>query len=65
MRLLRLGRDGFREALSLIALYPPVPKEAEKRSGGLFSIAISKALEKGTATQAAFGFSAEQERAPG
>jgi CHAT domain-containing protein/Tol biopolymer transport system component len=62
VRLLRLGRDGFREELSLIALYPPTPKEAEKRSGGLFSIGITKALDKGTATQAAFGFSAVQEQ---
>ena len=62
LRLLRLGRDGFREELSLIELYPPAPKEAAKRSGGLFSFGATKVLDKGAATQAAFGFSAEQER---
>lgn len=61
-RLLLLGRDGFREELSLISLYPPRPKEAAKRSSGLFSIGATKSLDKGAATQAAFGFSAEQER---
>jgi len=62
LRLLRLGRDGFREELSLIALYPPGPKEATKRSGGLLSLGATKSLDKGAATQAAFGFSAEQEQ---
>jgi len=61
-RLLRLARDGFREELSLIEIYPPSPKKAEKRSGGLFSIGLTKSLDKGTATEAAFGFSAVQEK---
>jgi CHAT domain-containing protein/Tol biopolymer transport system component len=59
--LLRRARDGFRETLSLIALYPPRAKEPARRSGGLIEIGATVALDKGAATQAAFGFSAEQE----
>jgi CHAT domain-containing protein len=62
VRLLRLAAGGFREELALISLYPPGPKETAKRSTGLFSIEATKALDKGGATQAAFGFTAEQEQ---
>jgi tetratricopeptide (TPR) repeat protein len=59
---LHSARDGFRELLSLITLYPPKPKEAARRSGGIIDIGASVSLDKGTATQAAFGFTADQER---
>ena len=62
LRLLRSARDGFREPLSLIDPYPPKPKSAPKRGGGLVSIGANVALDKGGATEAAFGFSADQER---
>ncbi|RII25125.1 MAG: hypothetical protein CXR31_14645 [Geobacter sp.] len=62
LELLRKGRDGFRELLSLIELYPPKPKEAARRSGGLLNIGATVALDKGASTEAAFGFSAIQER---
>ncbi|HEY6839290.1 MAG TPA: tetratricopeptide repeat protein, partial [Geobacteraceae bacterium] len=61
-RLLTTARDGFREVLSLIALYPPKPKTAPKRGGGLLAIGATVALDKGGATEAAFGFSEVQER---
>jgi CHAT domain-containing protein len=60
--LLRTARDGFREVLSLVDLYPPKPKTPPKRSGGLISVGAEVALNKGGATEAAFGFSAIQER---
>jgi CHAT domain-containing protein len=62
VRLLRLARDGFGEALELLKLYPPAPKKPTKRSGGLVSVDMAKALDQSTATEAAFGFSAEQEQ---
>lgn len=62
VRLLRLARDGFRETLDLLALYPPAPKKPARRGGGLVSLDIAKALDEGTATGAAFGFSAIQEQ---
>ena len=62
-RLLLAARDGFREVLSLIDKYPPQQKAAPKRVGGaLLSVAASIALDKGGATEAAFGFTPEQER---
>lgn len=62
LRLLGLARDGFREALSLVALHPPTPKQAAKRSGGLFSFGVTRALDREAGSQAAFGFSAVQEQ---
>ncbi|WP_224961606.1 CHAT domain-containing protein [Geomonas subterranea] len=61
-RLLLLSRDGFTEVLALLDQYPPEKKSAPKRGGGLINVAASVALNKGGATEAAFGFSAEQER---
>ena len=60
--LLRAGRDGFRETMALIAKYPPRTKEAARQGGGLINLETTVALDKGTATQAAFGFSPDQER---
>ncbi|QXE87034.1 CHAT domain-containing protein [Geomonas nitrogeniifigens] len=61
-RLLALSRDGFTEVLALLDQYPPEKKSAPKRGGGLINVAANVALDKGGSTEAAFGFSAEQER---
>jgi CHAT domain-containing protein/tetratricopeptide (TPR) repeat protein len=60
-RLLRLSRDGFTQLLTLIVSNPPKSKAPAKRSGGLVELSATVALDKGGATEAAFGFSAEQE----
>jgi len=60
--LLVAARDGFRDTLTLIDKYPPTKKEAAREGGGLINIETTVALDKGTATQAAFGFSPDQER---
>ncbi len=61
-RLLRMSRDGFSELLKLIENHPPTSKAPSKRSGGLVEVSTSIALDKGGATDAAFGFSAGQEK---
>jgi CHAT domain-containing protein/tetratricopeptide (TPR) repeat protein len=61
-RLLRLSRDGFTELLTLIATNPPKSKAPAKRSGGLVELSANVALDKVGSTDAAFGFSAEQEK---
>ncbi|GFO62820.1 CHAT domain-containing protein [Geomonas paludis] len=61
-RLLLLSRDGFTEVLALLDQYPHEQKSAPKRGGGLINVAANVALNKGGATEAAYGFSAEQER---
>jgi CHAT domain-containing protein/tetratricopeptide (TPR) repeat protein len=61
-RLLRVSRDGFSDLLQLIATNPPKSKAPSKRSGGLVEITSNVALDKGGSTEAAFGFSAEQEK---
>ncbi|QWV93884.1 CHAT domain-containing protein [Geomonas oryzisoli] len=61
-RLLLLSRDGFTEVLALLDQYPPEKKSTPKRGGGLINVAANVALNKGGATEAAYGFSAEQER---
>ncbi|WP_224984515.1 CHAT domain-containing protein [Geomonas agri] len=61
-RLLLLSRDGFTEVLALLDQYPPEKKSAPKRGGGLINVSANVALNKGGATEAAYGFSAEQER---
>ncbi len=61
-RLLVVSRDGFTELLKLIAAYPPASKKGAARSGGLLEISLDIALDKGGATSAAFGFSADQEK---
>lgn len=60
-RLLRLSRDGFTRLLTLIATNPPKSKAPAKRSGGLVELSANVALDKVGSTDAAFGFSAEQE----
>ena len=60
--LLGAARDGFRETLSLIELNPPPRKETNAKGGALINIDTTVALDKVGATQAAFGFSPEQER---
>jgi CHAT domain-containing protein len=60
-RLLRLSRDGFSQLLTLIATNPPKSKTPAKRSGGLMEISANVTFDKGGSTDAAFGFSAEQE----
>jgi CHAT domain-containing protein/tetratricopeptide (TPR) repeat protein len=62
LTLLRAARDGFREVISLVELYPPRPKKGPTRGGGLIAVGAEVALDKGGATQAAFGFTADQER---
>ncbi|NTW80625.1 MAG: CHAT domain-containing protein, partial [Geobacteraceae bacterium] len=61
-RLLRLSRDGFTQLLELIATNPPKSKAPAKRSGGLVELSANVALDKAGSTDAAFGFSAEQEK---
>jgi CHAT domain-containing protein/TolA-binding protein len=62
LRLLRISRDGFTELLTLLATSPPKSKAPPKRSGGLIELSANVALDKGGSTEAAFGFSAEQEQ---
>ncbi|MDD2853190.1 MAG: hypothetical protein PHY09_15000, partial [Desulfuromonadaceae bacterium] len=62
LRLLHLSRDGFTELLKLIDTYPPTSKAPAKRSGGLFSLSANVVLDKIGSTDAAFGFSAVQEK---
>lgn len=62
LRLLRLSRDGFTQLLTLIATTPPKSKAPSKRSGGLVGVSTNVALDKSGSTDAAFGFSAEQEK---
>ena len=61
-RLLRLSRDGFTRLLTLIDTNPPKSKAPAKRSGGLVELSANVALDKVGSTDAAFGFSAEQEK---
>ncbi|WP_136523755.1 CHAT domain-containing protein [Geomonas ferrireducens] len=61
-QLLDLARDGFNEVLTLLDRYPSAKKAAPKRGGGLIKVGADVALNKGDATEAAFGFSTEQER---
>ena len=61
-RLLRMSRDGFTELLTLIATYPPKSKAPAKRSGGLIEVSANVSLDKAGSTDAAFGFSAGQEK---
>ena len=61
-RLLATARDGFREVLALIEKYPQKPKGAARREGGLINVATNVAIDKAGATEAAFGFTPEQER---
>jgi CHAT domain-containing protein/tetratricopeptide (TPR) repeat protein len=61
-RLLRLSRDGFTQLMTLIATNPPTSKAPAKRSGGLVELSANVALDKVGSTDAAFGFSAEQEK---
>ena len=62
LALLGTARDGFRGTLTLLAKYPPARKEAAREGGALINLETTVALDKGAATQAAFGFSPDQER---
>ena len=61
-RLLRLSRDGFTRLMTLIDTNPPKSKAPAKRSGGLVELSATVAFDKVGSTEAAFGFSAEQEK---
>jgi CHAT domain-containing protein/Tol biopolymer transport system component len=61
-KLLVQSRDGFREVLTLLPIYPPNAKSGAGKGGGLINVGKEIALDKGGATAAAFGFSAEQEQ---
>lgn len=61
IRLLRLSRDGFSQLLTLIEKNPPKSKLPARRSGGIIGISANVSLDKGGGTDAAFGFSADQE----
>ncbi len=61
-RLLRVSRDGFIDLLQMIKTDPPTSKAPAKRSGGLLEISANISLDKSGATDAAFGFTAEQEQ---
>jgi CHAT domain-containing protein len=61
-RLLHLSRDGFIQLLTLIDTSPPRSKAPAKRSGGLVELSATVAFDKVGSTEAAFGFSAEQEK---
>jgi CHAT domain-containing protein len=61
-RLLIVSRDGFTGLLTLLAKNPPKSKAPAKRSGGLMEISKNVALDKGGSTDAAFGFTADQEQ---
>lgn len=61
-RLLQISRDGFTELLTLLAKTPPKSKTPAKRSGGLVQISTNLSLDKGGSTEAAFGFTTDQEK---
>ncbi|GAB4296841.1 MAG: hypothetical protein Fur0034_06320 [Desulfuromonadia bacterium] len=61
-KLLAQSEKGFREVLSLLETYPPATKKPEGRKGGLISISLTLSLDKKGGTEAAYGFTPEQER---
>ncbi len=62
LRLLKVSRDGFVRLLELLDTTPPHHKKSPQRSGGLFGISANIALDKGDTTDAAFGFTVDQEK---
>jgi CHAT domain-containing protein/Tol biopolymer transport system component len=61
-RLLRHAEDGFRRIPDLLKKYGVADKKSGGRGKGLINLDFDVALDKGTASQAAYGFSAEQEQ---
>lgn len=61
-RLLQQAEDGFRRIPDLLKKYGVADKKGGGRGKGLINLDIDVALDKGTASQAAYGFSAEQEQ---
>jgi CHAT domain-containing protein len=60
--LLTTARSGFLDVLQLVKKYPPKAKKRGGKGGGMVSVNLDFALDQASATSAAFGFSAEQER---
>jgi len=60
-RLLALAEDGFRRIPELVKRYGVADKQGGGRKKGLITIDLDVALDKTTASQAAYGFSADQE----
>jgi CHAT domain-containing protein/Tol biopolymer transport system component len=61
-RLLKLALTDFKEVLDLVERHGVPSLKKEQRKKGLISISLDIALEKQTATQAQYGFSAVQEK---
>ncbi|MGE4265014.1 MAG: CHAT domain-containing protein [Desulfovibrio sp.] len=61
-RLLQQAEDGFRRIPDLLKKYGVADKKGGGRGKGLINLDFDVALDKGTASQAAYGFSAEQEQ---
>ncbi|MBI5519873.1 MAG: CHAT domain-containing protein [Desulfovibrio sp.] len=61
-RLLAQAEDGFRRIPELLSKYGVADKKGGGRKKGLINLDIDVALDKGAASQAAYGFSAEQEK---
>jgi CHAT domain-containing protein len=60
-RLLAEAEAGFRRIPDLLAKYGVADKRGGGRKGGLINLDLDVAVDKATASQAAYGFSAEQE----
>lgn len=60
-RLLILAEDGFRRVPQLVKQHGVADKQGGGRKKGLINIDLNVSLDKATSSQAAFGFSAEQE----
>lgn len=61
-RLLEQSETGFRRIPELLSKYGVADKKGGGRKKGLINLDIEVALDKGAASQAAYGFSAEQEQ---
>lgn len=61
--LLRAAQAGFREARELVRRHgvPPPSPGVRAGEGGLLNLAVSVEVNKGSSTEAAYGFTAEQE----
>ncbi|MBW2609120.1 MAG: tetratricopeptide repeat protein [Deltaproteobacteria bacterium] len=60
-QLLNLASEGFEKVVDLVRRYGVAQKEAKDRKKAVISIGLDIALDKTSATQAMYGFSAEQE----
>lgn len=61
-RLLETAENGFRRIPELLGKYGVADKRGGGRKGGLINLDIDVAVDKAAASQAAYGFSAAQER---